>query len=332
MSTFLLIRVPFIVEGILTPIVSTIGLLGNILSIIIFYNSHDGNSPHSNFKKLLICLAVFDSLFLISNNIIFTTHRWLLDSSPIIPVIPYLLPLANIFLTCSVYTVVAITVERFATIRQSHSGIFSARALIFFVLFISVSYNFIKFFELTTEEANYLVWEDGVAMNETFEPYIEIERTWLGRHPTYIFVYHFLINLIVMTLIPIIVLIVLNVFILQSIKKRIVTRSDSAMTTLLFSIVIVLLICHTPRAILSIGGVGLDEGPQEDPEWEVTMDTMFYLNHLLLLLNPFLVTLSSSVNIIIYTVGDPEFRQALVRKFQCKRRSPTTKNIPLHDQ
>jgi len=321
MSTFLLIDVPFIVQGILIPIISTLGLLGNILSIIIFYNSHDGNSPHPNFSKLLICLAIFDSLFLISYNIISTTDSWLLHSSPVIPAVPYVKPLCYMFFTGSVYTVVALTVERYTTIRQWHSRIFSARILIFFVVFISVSYNFIRFFELTAMEVN-LEWEDTGPMNETFETYIEIEPTWLGLHPTYIYVYYFLITFIVNALLPIIVLVVLNVFILQSIRKM--TRSDTAMASLLFSIVIVHLICHTPGVILIII---FETGLQEVPEWP--KDNLFYLHHLLLILSPFMGTLNSSVNIIIYTVGDIKFRQALVRMFQCKRKSPTTMNTPL---
>ena len=74
------------------------------------------------------------------------------------------------FFLCSgsVYTVVAITVERYTTLRQIHKvaglGILGVnltifllqrplkgKFLIFFIIFFSVSYNFVKFFELTVD-------------------------------------------------------------------------------------------------------------------------------------------------------------------------------------
>ena len=82
-----------------------------------------------------------------------------------------------------------------------------------------------------------------------------------------------------------------------------------------------------PQGAVEWGAAIFDTGLQEVPEWPE--DNLFYLHHFLVILNPFMGTLDSSVNIIIYTAGDIKFRQALVRMFQCKRRSPTTKNIPL---
>ena len=319
----------FIIEGVLVPIVSILGLLGNVLSIIIFYNSHGDNSLHSNFTKLLICLAAFDSSILISANALVTMSSWSPESSLIIKATPYVLPLAGMFLTGSVYTVVAITVERYASIQKSHSRIFSARVLIFFIIVISVSYNFIKFFELKAVEVNYLeryghvasneTYDLDDASNETFETYVQIEVTWLRHHPMYKLIYHMIIDLIVMTLFPIIVLTVMNIFILQLVKKITQKQSDTVMASLLFSIVLVLLVCHAPRIILNVIEVVFQE-VQEIPEWVWTI--MIPVSHLFLVIN-------SSVNIIIYTAGDLKFRQALVKMFQCKRRSPTIKNISL---
>ena len=193
----------FIIEGILVPIVSILGLLGNILSIIIFYNSHSYKRLNSNFTKLLICLAVFDSSFLISANALFTLKCWSPGSSLIIKAFPYVLPLAGMFLTGSVYTVVAITVERYASIRKCHSRIFSARVLIFFIIVISVSYNFIKFFEVKVVEVNHLERNSHDASTDASnEKYVKLEGTWLRIHSMYKLIYYIIINFIVMTLIP----------------------------------------------------------------------------------------------------------------------------------
>ena len=190
----------FIIEGVLLPIVSILGLLGNFLSIIIFKNRHGSdNSLHSNFTKLLICLSVFDSSLVISLNALFTVDSWSSGSSPIIQAIPYVLPLAAMFFTGSLYNVVAIAVERYATIRKYHSRIFSARVLNFFIIFISVSYNFISFSELKAIEVNYPVWDetyDVDASNETLKTYVHIEGTWLSQHPKFNLIYHVIINLI----------------------------------------------------------------------------------------------------------------------------------------
>ena len=106
----------------------------------------------------------------------------------------------------------------------------------------------------------------------------------------------------------------MNIFSLQFVKKN-QNQSDTVMATLLFSIVIVLLVCHAPRIILNI----VDGVLQEYPEWVWTMKPVSQL----------LLVINSSVKIIIYAAGDLKFRQALVKMFQCKRRSPTTKNISL---
>ena len=71
----------------------------------------------------------------------------------------------------SVYSVVAVTIERYTTLKdrgkvvsvfinlyiiRTHNRIFKSlwkgRALILFIVILSISYNFIKFFELIVQE------------------------------------------------------------------------------------------------------------------------------------------------------------------------------------
>jgi hypothetical protein len=52
--------------------------------------------------------------------------------------------------TGSVYAVVAITIERYTTIRQINKDI-TGKFLISFIIFFSISYNIVKFFELTVD-------------------------------------------------------------------------------------------------------------------------------------------------------------------------------------
>ena len=290
---WVMVSYAFELECVGIPILSFFGLVGNILSIIIFFTSHRHISLHSNFINLLICLAIFDSLFLIFMNLTFTTISFSEShTSHYFHACPYLLALSGMSLTGSVYSVLAITINRYTTIRQSHAKIFSAKVMIFFIIFISVSFNFIRFFLFTAEEV------DGQIL---------IKPTWLRKNHIFYIVYGLIINFLVMTLIPTVVLTVLNIFILRSISQMTQNKSDTAMATLLFSIVIVSLVCHSPRIILNIyeGFFLFAEGHGYWPKWGNI------LNHLLLVLN-------SSINIIIYTARDIKFRQALVKMFQCK--------------
>ena len=295
-----------ILEGVACPIVSAFGLLGNILSIIIFHRRRS-ISPQSGYISLLICLAIFDSLFLIFANGLFCARQLLPYSSHYFLAIPFLMPLASIALTGSVYTVVAISVERYATLKQSHTKIFCAKYLIFFITLIAVMCNVTKFFELRAT---------------IVETEIEYEVTLLRSHPTYFLVYYLLINLLTMTLIPLVLLTVLNIFILRIITQITQKPSDTATTTLLFSIVIVFLICHSPKVVLNIY-----EGTRifEDTStwiWPVWAEIVTNCSHLLLVIN-------SSINIVIFMARDHKFRQALLQMLQCKKRSMEVSDIPL---
>ena len=50
------------------PTISILGLLGNVLSVHILHSRHSGLDLHTSFTNLLICLAVFDSLFMVCAN------------------------------------------------------------------------------------------------------------------------------------------------------------------------------------------------------------------------------------------------------------------------
>ena len=133
----------FLIEGVDMPVVSVFGLFGNVLSIIIFYNRHGSVSLNSSFTNLLICLAVFDSAFLICANIIFAVPYIQPNqfSNFYLLALPYLVPLASMAMTGSVSTVVAITIERYATLRQCRSWLLTAGFLIIFIIFFSAAYN-----------------------------------------------------------------------------------------------------------------------------------------------------------------------------------------------
>ena len=63
--------------------------------------------------------------------------------------IPYLIPLANMALTGSVNSVLAITVERNISINHIHRRLLNGKFYICIIVLFPVTFNLVKFFELT---------------------------------------------------------------------------------------------------------------------------------------------------------------------------------------
>ena len=302
---------PFFLESVALPIVSTFGLLGNILSIIVLFLRKSNLSRHSNFTSLLIFLAIVDSLFLLLLNLLYV---WPQMNSSLLLATPYLYPLVHMAMSCSVYTVVAITVERYATIRQYRSKLFTARYLIIFIITFSICFNFIKFFELYIErskqEFTFVRSDDSDLPEEKLN--IEVKPTWLRTDTVYSLVYIVSLNFIFMSFIPFVALSVLNFSIFKSYRRMSQNYSDTTMAGFLFSIVIIFLCCHSIRF-----GLNVYEGSQmvyygTILKWNWLCDLLAKCSQLLLAIN-------SSVNIIIYTAKDIKFRQSLFLIMRCRR-------------
>ena len=106
------VTVMFWFEGFLVPIVGSIGLLGNTLSILVLL-CRDLDLKAS-FRNLLVTLCVFDMLFIVAVNLFYSVpiHSDWYEINMIPYLTPLLLPLIHIVLTGSVYSVVAVAVER----------------------------------------------------------------------------------------------------------------------------------------------------------------------------------------------------------------------------
>merc|ERR1719232_276779 len=107
----------YFLEGILTPLVSFGGILGNITCILILSRKKGELGLKPSFTDLLIFLAISDSLFLVFANLVYTSASHLTPDQylPLLKCIPALVPLIHISLTASVYTTVAVATERAAT-------------------------------------------------------------------------------------------------------------------------------------------------------------------------------------------------------------------------
>lgn len=238
---------------------AALGLVGNILSIFVLSNWRM-KSPTSCY---LIALAAFDIIVLISMVLflalptIYTATGYLkayFDFYPYMHIYAY--PTALIAQTCSIYTTVAFTVERYLAVcrpllAQKHCTISRARKSVIIIVLCSIIYNVPRMFEDT------LIFSFDPYTNKTKA---QIQKTKFGNSSTYRHVYFIYMQLIVMLLVPTILLVVLNTLLIRAVKKsqktqgRVCsshngasrTRRDNNLTIMLISVIFVFIICQVP--------------------------------------------------------------------------------------
>jgi hypothetical protein len=157
-----------------------------------------------SFANLLKCLSVFDSLFLCCILLQYSLPA-LSDSylTWVLPhITPFTLPVIHITLTGSVYTVVAVAVERFITVcfpfKQCHMC--SGLGYIIPIVLFSVLYNMAKFFEIETIYLEHEEWEvDSNGTNSSrVVTYPWLNATALRQDPDYAKYVVFILNFVVM--------------------------------------------------------------------------------------------------------------------------------------
>lgn len=146
--------VMFIFEGVLLTTFGILGIVGNVAAVIVFIlRIH----IQRNFHSLMICLAVYDLIYIISNILIFSLPLFFdeyLTSGTYYHIMPLALPLAQIGMTGSIYFTMAITVERYLTVCHpfyKHSHNWPSRYYIIPITIFCLIYNFPRFFEMETK-------------------------------------------------------------------------------------------------------------------------------------------------------------------------------------
>ena len=107
----------YAMEGIFVTVISIFGLLGNSLSIYILMRK-EVKLPKA-FVEVLCCLSGFDNLFLLGAFFLYSLPELCLSYADynFHLIAPYLYPITNTLLTCSSYTTVAVTVNRYLLIK-----------------------------------------------------------------------------------------------------------------------------------------------------------------------------------------------------------------------
>lgn len=271
--------IQFILEGVLTATLGIFGIFGNIVSIKVLSSRDLDMLP--TFRHLLKMLAVFDATFLIFTVTLFCISSWSSTYNEFVRpwLTPYWLPVIQISLTGSVWTTMAVSIERFLTVCLSYRSntvqhLFYTLPIVLF----SLVFNIPRFFELTTVEVpGYtMMYNETLGANvNTSIDIPKLEATTLRTNPRYSRDYVLIANSFALGFIPMIVLIILNslifrwvevvlmfdalrvylLFVSRTISKATklhnaissTKRRDHSVAMMLIAIVVVFIICHSLR-------------------------------------------------------------------------------------
>ena len=286
------------ISAVLMVISGIIGLLGNIFIIAVLSQP---KMRKSVFYNLLLALACFDTLFILSYGIS-QADKSLTCLGGYSEVEALLLPVYELFMLGSIYMTVAISVERYLGICHPLLQ-FPRRPLIFIlpVLIISFAYTLPRFIL----QRNYVVKNGGLSNYFLYED-------WGKTEEYYIWGYTFWADLIFKTFIPLVALIFLNGSIIAAVKgtrnpQRIKDGREGKTITILFCIVLVFIIAHAFRLASKILIYTTNV-------YNSTLNWVPPISWLAL-------TFNSSVNFVIYSMVGSNFRAELVQMFRLNRNS-----------
>ena len=243
----------FLFQVVFLTIFGVLGCVGNASIVIMFGRI----KKQLTFHRLMMMLSVCDT-FLIGLSFFVFSLPYLNDyygDSILGHIAPIVFPLAKTALTASVYSTLAIAVERYLIICHPFYVVNHrqpAKRYIIFIIIFSIVYNLPRFFSMTTftcpstnleslysgynisNESTYNVTtiiKNGLNCTPGSA---EVRPTKLRLNYYYYSVYLFWMDLCVMELLPIIVLLVLNTLVLKSfrtkLKKKLRSNSISVGT------------------------------------------------------------------------------------------------------
>ncbi len=311
------------IEVYILPVIIGFGILGNLTSLAVL--SKD-NVMKRTTAFLLQVLAVSDTMYLLAC-LIFQTIKtvstltgwsdWLMCNYRYVD--GYILAIASIMQTFSVWLVLVVTADRYIAIcKPLHAPVYSTmsrmRKAVLVTFILAILYNIPRFFE--KELITYTYEYPGKTWYQFW-----VSPSEFGKHANYILVYENCLYFIFRFALPIGVLIFFNVRLAQSIKASYKTRAemtnqkqvDTTRATLtLVVIVTVFIICATPNYILQLLFLLETYYPNS------TNIDIGKVRYMVVIGNTFMA-INSSCNFIIYCLLGKRFRRILLQMIGCGR-------------
>ena len=230
------------------PIICVFGLIGNMFILIVLSRK----PMHTSTNVYLMALAISDSVRLANDFLYFVTVL-LYKTKPTAGnmLYAYLYPYAhyifNMSAVVSSWLTVSVAIERYILVCHPTRAkvmctITRSRVISFLVCFLMVTLTFpsaLRYRTITVQRPNIT--------------YLDVEVTELWRNTVFVAWYTWIQNLL-RSIIPLFLLIVMNTFIINSLRK---TRANKRMasrnriTVMLIIVIIFFIVCITPDAIMS---------------------------------------------------------------------------------
>ncbi|GAB1603890.1 FMRFamide receptor-like [Argonauta hians] len=285
------------------PVLVALGILGNIMNLIVL--SH--KRMHGSTNCFLIALAASDMCLLAMqigtfivklNNVVGYSKTYILAARHL-QIIRYVT--SNIFITCTSWLTIAVTVERFIAIRFPLKAKFMctvrrAKITIAAIFITSFLFHLSKCFEYGVNE-------------DTSDRYKQIKLMPLSHNKAYLSFMH-VANIAIAVFIPEITLSVLNTLLVLSLAKhqaatkhmkKETSKDIFHITTVVITMVLVFMICHSIGLYLAISiaiyGRAVIFGMPKNMR-------LRFINNVLVLVN-------SSVNFILYATISQRFRETM---------------------
>jgi len=295
----------FMLEGVLLPIIGMLGIVGNSLSLHVLLCFNLELKPV--YQQLLSSLVVWDLIFIALSIPLFSLvhifpRSYALNIFPW--VVPYLYPLTQIAQQGSVYSTLAVALERYLAVCRPSSYIPAEAGYILMILiiFFTFLFNLPRFFELKTLSLPHC-------------KYVTVEPTVLRLSPAYSTI-TMVSSVVFLNIIPFICLIFINkqiysviqqkIKILETLNKR--KRRDITVSLVLVFIVVIFLICNSLKTCLNLYELSITMKGKELKD-ELDKDKIF---RALSILSNVLIVFNSSINFLIYLFKDPKFQKALI--------------------
>ena len=333
--------ISWIFECVLTLLLSPFGILFNGLALYLLSTT---KLFESFFNRLLAFMATFDIMYLIVS--ISEAIRQHLVKSCVHDYVFVILvyPLRSILMCCSIYTTLALAMERYFKVCKplSKMGKRSGgiqentwKRVVKYILPIVVFATLLyapKFFELKNTDCKKLCF--SMNSNKTNCTTKRIELTELRTDEHYVLWYVNASRFLFDWAIPITSLAYLNIRIYLKLKEYLHRRhirnrsqtterpKDVHQAIVLFSIVFLFFICHLPRVILNIQEfINLLEKKYRP---EINCILIQYWTRIMYPVSNFLLKFNASVNFFIYLAFDPNFRNTVKLNFPSLFRRQST--------